>query len=488
MSYLSPSNRPPQHPAHFGNINYTAEQINALLGMIPFKADRAEVPQMEKLSDVNYIGHVADASLLTNQSQPSWALVGSLKTARPYFFYVEGFVPKGYVAGWNDVSSALGTYDLTADKISIYDFSLLTEYNVSHNHTHTTRVFSNDWSITKKYYTEFPDYQENLIYQPCSKVNVTGYTDHSFMANRTTKEAPFTIVEGTNEFSWQEAIGLVPEEYRFAGMRVTFINSMTHLAETWYFNGGTWSNEGNWQKIDFGVGEDQITAEELHRDKFEMPKLTADMAIADEFGNRIPDTYITRKAVLAYMKSVFNDLFIANPPYIMDGYITPDMLSEAVKDMLAEAGATVTNLPDEEDLTKQNGLLKLKDKDYNPNTCSGLGRKMLRKNMVNGVNVLTQSMMQWSDTIYIIQYDYDLKKETVTVPAGCELRFEGGKIANGTLNLNGARIVPQGCVLHDYMTASVSGYAKGQCLFDTELGKPKWFNGTAWVDATGTEV
>ena len=71
MSYhpnhnMPPCGRPPQHQLTFGELNYTAEQINALLGMIPFKADRAEVPEMEKLSDVNYLGHVADPSLLTH--------------------------------------------------------------------------------------------------------------------------------------------------------------------------------------------------------------------------------------------------------------------------------------------------------------------------------------------------------------------------------------------------------------------------------------
>lgn len=28
----------------------------------------------------------------------------------------------------------------------------------------------------------------------------------------------------------------------------------------------------------------------------------------------------------------------------------------------------------------------------------------------------------------------------------------------------------------------------GQCFFDTDLDKPIWFNGTVWVDYTGTAV
>lgn len=477
----TPCGRPAQHPLHFGNINYTAEQINALLGMIPFKADRAEVPQMEKLSDVNYIGHVPDASMLTNQVQPSWALVGSLTVSRPYFFYVEGFVPKGYVAGWNDVSSVLGTYDLTADKVSIYDFHLLTEYNVSRNHTHTTKVFSSDWGVTAKYYIEFPDYIPGVTYAPCSKVNVAGYKEHSFMANKATSQAPFNVVEGTNEFSFAEAVALVPQEYRFAGIRVTFINSMTHLAETWYFNGGTWENVGNWQKINFGVGEDQLTAEELFREKFEMPKLLADMAIADEHGNRFPDTYVTRQAVSNYIKSIFNELFIANPPLIMDGYITPDMLSEAVKDMLAEAGATITNLPDEEDLTKVHGVLKFANKPYNTGTYSGKGRQYLRKNLVGGKNVLTQSMMQWEHTIYIVQYDYTIT-DTITVPKGCTIDFDGGSITGGTIVLDNTLIMPLGLNINRVVQSDIQGsFAEGQDLYDSVEKRKKTWNGLEWL-------
>lgn len=470
MSYypnhnMPPCGRPPQHPFTFGDLNYTAEQINALLGMIPFKADRAEIPEMEKLSDVNYLGHVADSSLLTHQNQPSWALVGSLKAARPYFYYVEGFVPQGYTAGWNDVTPVLGTYDLTADKVSIYDYHLLTEYNVSRNHVHSTRVFSQDWGVTSKYYSEFADYVPGQYYAACSKVNMPSYKEHSFMANKATKEAPFITVDETNEFSFSEAVVLVPEEYRFPGMRVTFINSMTRLAETWYFNGGTWENVGNWQKIDFGVGEDQLTAEELFRDKFEQPKLTADMAIADEHGNRIPDTYVTRHAVAKFIQSVFNEMFIANPPLIMEGYITPEMLSEEVCNMLAAAGATITNLPDGEDLTTIHGVLKLANKQHNAGAYSGLGRQYLRRNIVAGSNVLAQSMMQWPDTIYIIQYDYQLQGSTINIPQGCVVKFEGGSIQNGTLATDDVTLVEGNPVLPDVtLQGTFQRVEDGTCL------------------------
>ena len=86
-----------------------------------------EVPQMEELSDVNYLGHVVDASLLPQAEQPSWALVGTLSAARPYFYYVAEYIPQGYSQGWNDVSQDLGTYDLTEGR-DVYQTNLFTRF------------------------------------------------------------------------------------------------------------------------------------------------------------------------------------------------------------------------------------------------------------------------------------------------------------------------------------------------------------------------
>lgn len=73
------------------------------------------------------------------------------------------------------------------------------------------------------------------------------------------------------------------------------------------------------------------------------------------------------------------------------------------------------------------------DKDYDTSAFSGLGRKNLRKNVVGGVNVLTQEMMSAANTIYVIQYDYDLNGQTITLPAGCVLKFDGGSLKNGSI-------------------------------------------------------
>lgn len=53
-------------------------------------------------------------------------------------------------------------------------------------------------------------------------------------------------------------------------------------------------------------------------------------------------------------------------------------------------------------------------------------------------NILTQEMLNQSNTRYIIQYDYDLKGEEITIPKGCILDFKGGSFRNGIItgNLN----------------------------------------------------
>lgn len=82
---------------------------------------------------------------------------------------------------------------------------------------------------------------------------------------------------------------------------------------------------------------------------------------------------------------------------------------------------------EEQDLTPkqqvqaQNNMMA---KAYAPEQNSGLGKVYLDKN--NGV--LTQSMMQATNTVYVIQYDYTMGGN-ITVPAGCTLEFDGGSIS-----------------------------------------------------------
>lgn len=44
------------------------------------------------------------------------------------------------------------------------------------------------------------------------------------------------------------------------------------------------------------------------------------------------------------------------------------------------------------------------------------------------------------DALYDIRYDFSLNNATVTIPTGCVLRFSGGQLKNGTVNLNGCYV------------------------------------------------
>lgn len=145
--------------------------------------------------------------------------------------------------------------------------------------------------------------------------------------------------------------------------------------------------------------------------------------------------------------------------------------------------------PDEEDITgvrKDNRTyLKFKDKDYNPEEFSGMGRVILRKNLVatdactiddedHYINELTQDMLNEENTVYIIQYDFDLNGKALTIPMGCTLWFQGGSINNGSLYLNETAILGA-FEFADMGTAKLFGkFNKGQIMaFTNEEAKIK---------------
>ena len=57
------------------------------------------------------------------------------------------------------------------------------------------------------------------------------------------------------------------------------------------------------------------------------------------------------------------------------------------------------------------------------------------------INLLTQKMMNQANTVYIIKYDYDLNKGTITLPTNCVLQFEGGSISNGKIQSKEGNVV-----------------------------------------------
>ena len=101
------------------------------------------------------------------------------------------------------------------------------------------------------------------------------------------------------------------------------------------------------------------------------------------------------------------------------------LMSKEDKDKLDEL-ADEQVVADEEDITSVNGQLKLKDRD---NT-NGMGYVILRKNKSFAEQVTK------ANTIYEIRYEFNLESVEVKIPESCILKFEGGKIINGTIKAN----------------------------------------------------
>ena len=91
-------------------------------------------------------------------------------------------------------------------------------------------------------------------------------------------------------------------------------------------------------------------------------------------------------------------------------------------------------------------VAELSNKTYNPEEYSGMGRATLRKNIINGVNVLTQEMISQANTIYEIRYDFDLNGSEITIPKDCVLGFQGGSFNNGVLNGVSTKIERNICI------------------------------------------
>lgn len=208
---------------------------------------------------------------------------------------------------------------------------------------------------------------------------------------------PSSGIDGSNRYTLEDAIVQVPETIRIAGLKVSFLNN-SGLVETWEFAGGAFENIENWKS-----NEDKLTD------------------IRDE--------------AISKIKEVESDA-ISN---FSSQRVIPDMLSESTKQFInASGGGTINNLADDEDLVSVDkgeslSVLKFADRAYNPGIYVGMGYKILRRNIMDGKNILTQDMVNQPHTIYMIQYDFDLDGAQITIPENCILKFDGGSLSNGKL-------------------------------------------------------
>lgn len=114
------------------------------------------------------------------------------------------------------------------------------------------------------------------------------------------------------------------------------------------------------------------------------------------------------------------------------------------------------------------------DKEYDASAFSGLGRKNLRKNVVDGNNVLTQEMMSEANTIYVIQYDYDINGKNIEVPSNCVLYFDGGKIYSSKGTVADCFIKYNNTLLAGNVRIEGIGPKEGSSIANTEF-YADWF-------------
>ena len=161
----------------------------------------------------------------------------------------------------------------------------------------------------------------------------------------------------------------------------------------------------------------------------------------------------------------------------------------------------VYNQADNEDLEEviQDGksVLHFKNKLYNPEEYSGYGRVWLRKNIKKSSlcdccddtkkNILTQNMFFKQDnispntnTIYIVQYDYDLDGNTITIPSDSVLVFDGGSFSNGQIILDNTLVVPPTLDLNDVLKNITIGgtYKEGQTIYKDKY--LQYWDGNKW--------
>lgn len=167
----------------------------------------------------------------------------------------------------------------------------------------------------------------------------------------------------------------------------------------------------------------------------------------------------------------------------------------------------VYNQADNEDLEEViqdcKSVLHFKNKLYNPEEYSGYGRVWLRKNIKKSSlcdccdneqkNILTQNMFFKQDnispntnTIYIVQYDYDLDGKTIIIPSDSVLAFDGGSFSNGQIILDNTLVVPPTLDLNDvFKNITLGGtYKEGQTIYKDKY--LQYWDGKKWCKLQDT--
>lgn len=256
-----------------------------------------------------------------------------------------------------------------------------------------------------------------------------------------------------NNITLKEAIRLIPAEARKEGQVITFLNT-----------------EGNWEIYQFTGKLNQWNNPTLWNNPFDWEKFVVDSILPDEEdltksapdanGNAYlslknrkyePDKYsglgrkILRRRVVEIEDPVYGT---QEKNLLLQADFAEDNTVYVVRYDFTLNGQDIT-LPDNSYIEYEGGSIS----DGNIiDRAGGLNRVVLKKNIVNGKNILTQEMVSKSNTIYEIRYDFTLG-EDVTIPNNCVLKFDGGSIS-GAYTITGSN------------TGILAGLVK---IFDTNI-------------------
>lgn len=438
-----------------------------------------------------------------------WAIVGEGIPAPIYIWNKNGWEATGgqYTGSTIDLDS----YYTKEDVANYTD-----DYNVSKNHSHIVKIYDLvNWKVVERK-PDAPVFQLGQSYDASEVVNMTDDNDSSYECLQATITAPYLSQE-VRSFTLAEAISFLPEDLRVTGQKISFLSSELNAWMTYVFTGGDYTNPTYWEiftnnidpdtnqkiadlqakdkdlqnqinedvtNLNNHIAESDAKFEEIdntltkHEDRMDdiedeillssveaacAPKdveILADRAYKDHLGNIIADEYITRDTLTEEIIDITNQQVTDLKP----GSVQPEDLSEAVKQMIG--CKKITNLPDEEDITvTEDNTLKFKDREYSPKDYSGMGKKILRKHYIDGVNTLTQHMINKPNTIYVIRYDYCLQGQTIEIPENCVLEFDGGSLNNGEIVFNNTEL-----------SGLVKIYTKVSGNISNNIVKVSWFS------------
>ena len=233
-----------------------------------------------------------------------------------------------------------------------------------------------------------------------------------------------------NNITLKEAIRLIPAEARKEGQVITFLNT-----------------DGNWEIYQFIGKLNQWNTPTLWNNPFDWEKFVVDSILPDEEdltksasdaqGNAYlslknrkyePDKYsgLGRKILRRRVVEIEDPIYgTQEKNLLLQADFAEDNTVYVVRYDFTLNGQDIT-LPDNSYIEYEGGSIS----DGNIiDSAGGLNRIVLKKNIVNGKNILTQEMINKPNAIYEIRYDFDLNGEEITIPEGCMLDFNGGSIS-----------------------------------------------------------